>query len=214
MSSTDTHTSNAASAPLENNKPSSAAKAAVEGKPPSADQLESLAEKLNITDATSDNDSRTGTPLPAEVPLDEVEKKKKKKLTTKSSKETSSRTADSKAGSKVQNLATFDPFADADEIQTQDALEKSTKAPEYVHIRLQQRNGRKTLSTIQGIPTEYDNKKLLKFFRKEFACNGTLVLDEELGDIIQLQGDHRVKINQKLVEEVGLPADTIKLHGF
>merc|ERR1711939_1106485 len=53
----------------------STAKAAVEGKALPADQLESLAQKLNITDATvSENDSRSGTPVPA----DEVEKKKKK----------------------------------------------------------------------------------------------------------------------------------------
>merc|ERR1711977_319176 len=107
MTSTDT-ASNAASAPVAaNTKPSSTAKAAVEGKALPADQLESLAQKLNITDATvSENDSRSGTPVPA----DEVEKKKN----------------------------------------------KSSKAPEYVHIRIQQRNGRKTLTTVQGIPDEYD----------------------------------------------------------
>ncbi|TOF73226.1 hypothetical protein CGJ15_27390, partial [Vibrio parahaemolyticus] len=44
----------------------------------------------------------------------------------------------------IQNLNTFDPFADAargtDE-GVQDGL---------VHIRIQQRNGRKTLTTVQG----------------------------------------------------------------
>lgn len=73
-----------------------------------------------------------------------------------------------------------------------------------MHIRIQQRNGRKTLTTLQGVPNEYDPKKLLKYFRKEFACNGTLVLDEELGPVIQLQGDHRVKIGKMLQEDIGL----------
>ncbi|CAG8617134.1 2313_t:CDS:2, partial [Dentiscutata heterogama] len=63
----------------------------------------------------------------------------------------------------------------------------------YIHIRIQQRNGRKTLTTVQGLPVEYDQKKLLKAFKKEFACNGTLVQDEELGQVIQLQGDQRIK---------------------
>ena len=87
--------------------------------------------------------------------------------------------------------------------------------------------------------TEYDAKKLLKAFKKvpcfpyqtpsyilpyrhrkhptnslqEFACNGTLVEDEEMGQVIQLQGDQRVKISQFLTEE-GIPKTTIKIHGF
>jgi translation initiation factor 1 len=97
-----------------------------------------------------------------------------------------------------------DAFADADELETQNALEKSTKAPEYIHIRIQQRNGRKTLTTVQGVPDEYDPKKLLKHFKKEFACNGTVVEDEELGQVIQLQGDQRAKISQMLIEDIGL----------
>lgn len=48
---------------------------------------------------------------------------------------------------------------------------------------------------------------------QEFACNGTLVDDEEAGQVIQLQGDQRTKILSFLVEE-GLPKNTIKVHGF
>lgn len=44
----------------------------------------------------------------------------------------------------------------------------------------------------------YDLKKLLKAFKKEFACNGTLVDDEELGQVIQLQGDQRQKVSSFL----------------
>lgn len=38
----------------------------------------------------------------------------------------------------------------------------------YIHLRIQQRNGRKTLTTIQGLPDELDQKKLLKAFKKVF----------------------------------------------
>ena len=31
-----------------------------------------------------------------------------------------------------------------------------------VHIRIQQRNGRKTLTTVQGLSAEYDFKKIVK----------------------------------------------------
>ena len=51
------------------------------------------------------------------------------------------------------------------------------------------------------------------FFFQEFACNGTLVDDEELGQVIQLQGDQRLKISTFLTDE-GIPRSSIKLHGF
>ncbi|KAI0277700.1 eukaryotic translation initiation factor 1 [Russula aff. rugulosa BPL654] len=109
----------------------------------------------------------------------------------------------------VQNLNTFDPFADAADPITGDEPGRQS----YIHIRIQQRNGRKTLTTLQGLPKEYDVKKILKAFKKEFACNGTLVDDEEMGKVIQLQGDQRAKISTFLVEN-GIPRASIKLHGF
>ncbi|CED84275.1 Translation initiation factor 1 (eIF-1/SUI1) [Phaffia rhodozyma] len=113
-------------------------------------------------------------------------------------------TADKKAPSapKVStplNLASKDPFDD----DFDDETEKVTNdAPggNKVHIRIQQRNGRKTLTTLQGLDKKFDPKKILKAFKKEFACNGTVVEDEEAGQVIQLQGDQRLKIRQFLVE--------------
>jgi translation initiation factor 1 len=50
----------------------------------------------------------------------------------------------------------------------------------------------------------------LKAFKKEFACNGSIVDDEEMGKVIQLQGDQRQKILEILIEE-GIEKETIKL---
>ncbi|TCD68894.1 Eukaryotic translation initiation factor eIF-1 [Steccherinum ochraceum] len=111
----------------------------------------------------------------------------------------------------VQNLTAFDPFADEGDPLAQNDSVGSQQ--DYIHIRIQQRNGRKTLTTLQGLPKEYDARKLLKAFKKEFACNGNLVDDEEAGQVIQLQGDQRIKISTFLVEE-GIPKATIKIHGF
>jgi len=79
---------------------------------------------------------------------------------------------------------------------------------------VQQRNGRKSLCTIQGLPEEVDLIKLLKAFKKEFCCNGTIVDDLELGKIIQLQGDHRKKIKQFLIEEQIAQPTQVVLHGY
>ncbi len=63
--------------------------------------------------------------------------------------------------------------------------------------------------------TAYDPKKLIKAFKKEFACNGTVVDDEESGtQVIQLQGDQRQKISVFLAEQVGIAKNEIKVHGF
>ncbi|ORX61475.1 hypothetical protein DM01DRAFT_1332076 [Hesseltinella vesiculosa] len=101
----------------------------------------------------------------------------------------------------------FDPFADVEE-------ESSPKTQSYIHLRIQQRNGRKTLTTLQGLPKEYDAKKILKVFKKEFACNGTVVDDEELGQVLQLSGDQRLKIAEFLVKEDIAKKANIKVHGF
>ena len=93
----------------------------------------------------------------------------------------------------IQNLKAFDPFADAakgDDESVQDGL---------VHVRIQQRNGRKTLTTVQGLSDEYDLKKIIKVAKKEFACNGTVVDHSEYGEVLQLQGDQRENICKLLV---------------
>lgn len=57
-------------------------------------------------------------------------------------------------------LSFADPFADAikgSDDDVQDGL---------VHIRIQQRNGRKTLTTVQGLSSEYDLKKIVRACKK------------------------------------------------
>ncbi len=53
----------------------------------------------------------------------------------------------------------LDAFADA-----ADAAAGGTLKP--IHIRIQQRNGRKTLTTVQGIPDDYDPKRIVRAFKK------------------------------------------------
>ncbi|KAG4920851.1 hypothetical protein JHK86_049664 [Glycine max] len=85
----------------------------------------------------------------------------------------------------IQVPTPFDPFAEARESD-------APGAKEYVHIRIQQRNGKKSLTTVQGLKKEFSYEKILKDLKKEFCCNGTVVQDKELGKIIQLQGDQHV----------------------
>ncbi|KAL8708275.1 MAG: hypothetical protein Q9220_006852 [cf. Caloplaca sp. 1 TL-2023] len=108
----------------------------------------------------------------------------------------------------IENLKTFDPFAEADE-----DTGETKQSQNYIHIRIQQRNGRKTLTTVQGLPKKFDQKKILKVIKKKFACNGTIVNDTEMGEVIQLQGDQRKDVQEFLVDKkegLALDAKTIK----
>jgi len=64
---------------------------------------------------------------------------------------------------------------------------------------------------------KFDQKKILKVIKKKFACNGTIVNDTEMGEVIQLQGDQRKDVHDFLVDKkdgLELDAKTIKVHGF
>ncbi|XP_032700246.1 eukaryotic translation initiation factor 1-like [Lontra canadensis] len=112
--------------------------------------------------------------------------------------------------SAIQSLHSFDPFADASK---GDYLLPAGTG-DYFHIRIQQRNGRKTLTTIQEMDDDYDKKKPMKVYKKKFACNGTIVEHPGYGEVIQIQGDQHKNISQFLVETGLAKDDQLKVHGF
>lgn len=71
-----------------------------------------------------------------------------------------------------------------------------------IHVRKQNRRGRKWVTTIENIPESFDLNKLLNSLKKELCCNGTIVTSEKTGKrILQMQGDQGAKI-QTMLEEV------------
>ena len=94
-----------------------------------------------------------------------------------------------------------------------DPFKTETNNQEIIHVRLQQRNGKKTLTTIQGLSKDLEFKKLLKAFKKEFACNGCIIDHKEFGEVIQLQGDQRENIKKFLINSDLSDEEHIKLHG-
>ncbi|KAK4398480.1 protein translation factor SUI1 [Sesamum angolense] len=108
----------------------------------------------------------------------------------------------------IQTPTAFDPFADAN------AENSGAGSKDYIHIRIQQRNGRKSLTTVQGLKKEFSYNKILKDLKKEFCCNGTVVQDPELGQVIQLQGDQRKNVSTFLVQAGIAKKEHIKIHGF
>jgi|Transcript_17134 translation initiation factor 1 len=103
---------------------------------------------------------------------------------------------------------TFDAFEDAAENKGGQA------ASEKVHVRVQQRNGRKCITTVAGLADDLDIKRICKAFKKNFSCNGAVQKDEESGEVIQLSGDQRTNVMEFLVDQEICHKDDIVLHGF
>ncbi|KAK2196920.1 bifunctional SUI1 domain/Eukaryotic translation initiation factor SUI1/SUI1 domain superfamily [Babesia duncani] len=89
----------------------------------------------------------------------------------------------------------------------------SNAASRLVHIRNQQRNGRKSVTTVQGLEESLDLKKMVRALKKEFSCNGTVISHAEYGSIIQLQGDKRQDVVKFLERENLVTPDQIRIHG-
>ena len=68
--------------------------------------------------------------------------------------------------------------------------------------------------TVQGLDDDLDLKKICKALRKNLQCNGALVKDKEYGEVIQLQGDHRQKVRDFLVDQEICQKDQVVIHGF
>ena len=82
-----------------------------------------------------------------------------------------------------------------------------------VHIRVQQRNGRKCVTSIHGIAPDLDLKKILKYLKKAYSTNGNIVNHTEHGDIIQLQGDQRRNVYDSLIDWKIADKEDIRVHG-
>lgn len=78
---------------------------------------------------------------------------------------------------------------------------KFTNNPK-IHIRIQKRNGKKSITIVSGLPSKLDFKSTLKILKKSLSCNGSITTDEENGgQILQLQGDHRLKLKEYILDK-------------
>uniref|UniRef100_A0A7E4WD52 SUI1 domain-containing protein n=1 Tax=Panagrellus redivivus TaxID=6233 RepID=A0A7E4WD52_PANRE len=84
----------------------------------------------------------------------------------------------------------------------------------FCHIRIQQRNSRKAITTVQGISPEYDLKKIVRYLKKMHNCNGTIIEHPEYGEVIQVTGDQRQHIKDFLCKVGIVKEENCKIHGF
>ena len=151
-------------------------------------------------------------PEPEAAKVETEEEKKKRKKKEKKAKKKAEEQAEAAAaaeGGGALNLDDKDPFAEDAE-----ASAGGSKDEGYIHIRVQKRNGRKCITTITGLDPKIDCKKLVKHFTKELSCAGNITEDEQFGEVIQVQGDQRMKIAEFFVSQKIAKKANIKVHGF
>ena len=99
-------------------------------------------------------------------------------------------------------------FLNSEPVPTGETVEESD-----IHIRLQQRKGRSYITTVEGINPLVDKRKILGVLKRKLNCNGTVVKDEEHGEILQMQGDQTKGISDFLISEKLATKEKVFLHG-
>lgn len=66
---------------------------------------------------------------------------------------------------------------------------------------------------MQGLADDLDIKKIARALKKTYQCNGSILEDDEMGEILQLSGDQRSNIRDFFVREEICHEDQIVIHG-
>jgi len=63
-----------------------------------------------------------------------------------------------------------------------------------VIIMVQQRSGTKQITSISGLADDLDLKKILRYLKKIFNCNGAIIDDSRFGKVITLTGNQKENV--------------------
>eukprot|EP00488_Nonionellina_sp_1-RS-2012_P002375 TRINITY_DN452_c0_g1_i1.p1 TRINITY_DN452_c0_g1~~TRINITY_DN452_c0_g1_i1.p1 ORF type:complete len:221 (-),score=82.24 TRINITY_DN452_c0_g1_i1:291-953(-) len=74
------------------------------------------------------------------------------------------------------------------------------KEKKRIDLSYQQRNRRKGITVIVGLPIKINLKKLMTKMKKKFSAGATIVEDREKGSVMQIQGDLRREIAELFVK--------------
>ena len=84
-----------------------------------------------------------------------------------------------------------------------------------IHLRIQQRSGKKRITIIEGFTEDMEVKQLVKKMKKKFSCNGSIEKSKEFGIVVKLSGDQRENVRDFLVkQEVLFRNDDVIVHGY
>lgn len=92
--------------------------------------------------------------------------------------------------------------------QTAELIQTTSK---FIDIRVVQRNGRKTTTTIEGLVID-NMADLLQHWKKKFSCNGSIAKDVE--HVVILSGNQADAIRKFLIQEKLAAENKIRVHGL
>lgn len=113
------------------------------------------------------------------------------------------------------NPVNIQPISPTDATASGSAKSKGSGKPTKIHLRIQNRTGKKCLTYIQGLPESVDLKQLCQTIRRKFNCNCTEIDHPKIGKCVQMSGDFRKELCEYFVT-TGVVESTknIKIHGF
>ncbi len=82
-----------------------------------------------------------------------------------------------------------------------------------VIISGKQRNSRQYITFISGLADDLDIEKILKYMKKTFSCNGTILHDEKVGEVLLLTGNKKNDVYNFLIEQEIYSKDDIAVRG-
>ena len=72
---------------------------------------------------------------------------------------------------------------------------------EKVTISVEKRNGKKCTTNVIGMAEDLDLRKILSYLNKTFSCNGSIIKDDNYGEVMSFTGDQKENIYHFLVNE-------------
>jgi translation initiation factor SUI1 len=72
---------------------------------------------------------------------------------------------------------------------------------EKVTISVEKRNGKKCITNVIGMAEDLDLRKILSYLKRELNCNGSILKDEQYGEVMTFSGDQLEHVYNFLIRE-------------
>ncbi|AYU79207.1 putative translation factor sui1 [Leishmania major strain Friedlin] len=99
-------------------------------------------------------------------------------------------------------------------VNQQRETERAVLGGQKVHIRVQQRKGKKFVTTVQGLNQKLNFRRINREFQRRWGCNGTVISTPDAGTVIQLQGNWSENIKQFLLDEHMATENNLEIHSL
>lgn len=99
-------------------------------------------------------------------------------------------------------------------VNQQKRAEQEALAGQKVHIRVQQRSGKKFVTTIQGLNPKLNFRRINREFQRRWGCNGTVLETKDAGTVIQLQGNFAERVKDFIVDAHFTTLNNIEVHSL